>query len=88
MPNKEMNTTASHAIADFIVRTEYIDIPAPIIQKAKECILDCVGVTLYGLRFEASRMARGMIEGIGGFGGRATVLGTEIRVPPFLAAIT
>ena len=80
-----MNTTVSHAIADFIVRTEYINIPAPIIQRAKECILDCIGVTLYGLRFEASRMAQGMVEGIGSFGG-ATVLGTEIRVPPFLAA--
>ena len=80
-----MQPTVSQAIADFIVRTEYTDIPAPIIQKAKECILDCIGVALYGSRFEASHMARGMVEGIGGFGG-ATVLGTGMKGPPFLAA--
>ena len=43
-----MNTTVSHAIRNFIVQTEYTDIPAPITQRAKECILDCIGVTLYG----------------------------------------
>jgi len=81
-----MNTTVRHAIADFIVRTGYSNIPAPMIQKAKECLLDIIGVALYGSRFEASQIAWAMIENIGSADGKATILGIGKKVPPSFAA--
>jgi 2-methylcitrate dehydratase PrpD len=81
-----MNTTVSHAIADFIVQTGYPDIPAAIIQKAKECLLDIIGVTLYGSKFRASHIAWAMIENSGSFEGKATILGKGIKASPAFAA--
>lgn len=78
--------TITQGIADYIVRTKYADIPAKILKKAKECILDSIGVALYGSRFEASIIASTVAEESNSSGGKASILGRGMKTPPSLAA--
>ena len=78
--------TVNQGIADYIVRTGYADIPGPVINRAKECILDSIGVALYGSKFEASLIA----FAVGGESGEqkrgSSVLGKRKKIFPPLAA--
>ena len=47
----------SRALADFIVRTDYDDIPAHVIENQKKSVLDAIGIT-YG----ASTLGDGVPE--------------------------
>ena len=78
--------TVSQQIANFIYDTSYGDLPDDVINRAKQCLLDSIGVTLYGASFEASRIS---VEMVGDVAGKAesTVLGTELKAPSFLAAL-
>ena len=78
--------TVSQGIADYIARTGYADIPGPIINRAKECILDSIGVALYGSKFEASLIAFAVAGESGEQKGGASVLGRQKKIFPPLAA--
>lgn len=78
--------TVIQGIADYIVHTEYGDIPALVRNKAKECIMDSIGVALYGSKFEASQIALAVVGGANSPGGGASILCSGTKVLPYLAA--
>ncbi|MBN2124203.1 MAG: MmgE/PrpD family protein [Deltaproteobacteria bacterium] len=78
--------TLSHELAEYIAATGYEDIPAEVIAKGKDCILDSLGNALYGLSFEASRIAMDVLCGETPSGKGAAVLGTAYRAPAWTAA--
>ncbi|MDY6874635.1 MAG: MmgE/PrpD family protein [Chloroflexota bacterium] len=78
--------TVSQQIANFICGTGYGDLPDDVIDRARQCFLDSIGVALYGVSFEASRISVEMVRDVAGKA-EATVLGTELKAPSFLAAL-
>ena len=56
-----------------------------VVEKAKLCILDNIGVALYGTKFEAAQILRTFATESGGRE-EATVLGSRVKVPAGLAA--
>jgi 2-methylcitrate dehydratase PrpD len=78
--------TVAQKVADYIFRTKYGDIPPEILKQARQCILDCIGVALYGSTFEASRIALAVIGDPGIPRGGASIFGTCVKTVPHLAA--
>jgi 2-methylcitrate dehydratase PrpD len=78
--------TVTQEMAEYIVSTGYNDIPDPVISKAKECILDSIGVALYGSRFDASKIAFAVVGEGGGQEGGASVLGKRTKIFAPMAA--
>lgn len=76
---------ATAAIAEFLHTTEYDDIPTEVVGKAKQHILDCVGVTLAGSTAPIGRIVREHLVEQGG-SEHATVIGLALRTTPPLAA--
>ena len=50
------------ALADFLVRTGYRDLPEACVEKATHCLLDLVGVTLAGSDHQIARAAARQVE--------------------------
>jgi 2-methylcitrate dehydratase PrpD len=73
-------------LAEYAVRVRYEEIPAEVLQRAKDCIADTVAVILFGAQFPWSKIiitqARQM-----GTGGECAVLGTGARVCATAAAL-
>jgi 2-methylcitrate dehydratase PrpD len=78
--------TVAQGIAHYIVQTGYSDIPGSVIDRAKECILDSIGVALYGSRFQASAIALDVVGDSGQQKRGASVFGRRARIFPPLAA--
>lgn len=70
-----MSASASQVLARFAAGLQYEDIPAAVVQKAKDCIVDTVAACTYGSRFGWSRIVTGYAARYGQ-GGRCDVLGT------------
>jgi 2-methylcitrate dehydratase PrpD len=83
---EKRNMSATQKIADYIVRTSYANIPDSILRKARECILDSIGVALYGSSFEASRIAFAVVGGSGSLEEKASILGRKTKTLPSLAS--
>lgn len=73
-------------IAEFVYKTQYVHIPPQVIDKAKQCLLDSIGVAIYGSRFEASRISQEVIRQIGSVG-KASILGTCYKSSSPMAAM-
>lgn len=86
--DKKRDATITQGMAEYIVGTGYGDIPPSIIKKAKDCLLDIIGVSFYGSKFEASRIALSIIEGSGNAEGGTSVFGHGRKILPSLAAFT
>jgi len=78
--------TVMQGIAGYIVRTRYGDIPFLVIERAKGCIMDSIGVALYGSTFEASQIALAVVGGASSPGGGASILCGGAKVIPCLAS--
>ena len=65
-------------LADFVVDTKYKDVPEEARLKAKQCILDCLGVTLAGSIDPINKPIKEYLEEIGGKE-QSTVIGLGIR---------
>lgn len=76
----------SQQIADFVSRTNYECFPEVVVEKAKQCLLDSIGVALYGASFEASKICQALIKDFEGKE-ESFLLGTNYRAPSFLAAL-
>jgi 2-methylcitrate dehydratase PrpD len=83
---KEKRIEAAREIAQFIAEARFSKIPGPVIQRAKNCILDALGCGLYGREFEASKIVTQVVQE---WGGRpeSTILGTGLKVPSGMAAL-
>jgi len=72
--------------ADFVVRTGWADLPEALVALGKQHILDALGLALAGQQAESGPIIRRYLAGLGLAKGEATVLGTELRLPPRFAA--
>jgi 2-methylcitrate dehydratase PrpD len=74
-------------VADFIVRTKYEDIPGNVIELGKKTILDGFGLALAGSVSVSGPVIRNYIETLGLVPGKASIIGTNTKVPPRFAAL-
>ena len=73
-------STVSEKIAEWVQITNYNCIPEEVLDIAKRCILDFVGVALAGSREETARIVRQYLNEVNGKG-EATVIGLGIKAP-------
>jgi 2-methylcitrate dehydratase PrpD len=65
-------------LADWAVKMTYEDLPQPVKEKAKCCILDCSGVTLAAVKSDVGQIFRTLLPELGGLG-PCSVLGSGKR---------
>jgi 2-methylcitrate dehydratase PrpD len=75
-------------VGKFVVETRYEDIPAAIIELGKKSILDGLGLALAGSRAQTGPICRRYLEHLSVCGGKATIVGTELKTSPRFAAWT
>jgi len=73
-------------LAEFVVRTDFRDIPRDVVEHAKLCILDWLGAALAGSRSLVAKVVISFLEKFG-WGDGVTVIGTPIRTHPVFAAL-
>ena len=78
--------TAARTLARFASELKLADVPALDVERATQCIIDSVGVTLLGSTFPWAQMARRYAEHYGA-GGTSRVWGSPTRVSAPLAAL-
>jgi len=79
-----MNVT--HQIANYIQTAEYDGFPEVVIEKAKLCLLDWIGVTLAGAREPISDVMFDLASVVGG-GEQATIVGRGTKTNVLLASL-
>ncbi|MEM3849036.1 MAG: MmgE/PrpD family protein [Zestosphaera sp.] len=72
-------------LAKFIYEVRYEDLPSEVVEKAKTCFLDYVGVALAGSRTEFGETITKFVKQLGGVG-ESTVIGDGSAVPSVNAA--
>jgi len=75
-------------VAEFIVNTKYDDIPANVIELGKKTILDGFGLALAGSVSVSGPIIRRYIDSLGLSPGKASILGTKLKVSPRFAALS
>lgn len=82
-----MSQTAAVTLARFAAGLSLADVPAPVVGRARNCIIDTVGVAAFGSRFPWSQAVARYASRFGS-GGRCTVLGLpQLRLPAQMAAL-
>lgn len=76
----------TQALAEYVVRTGFADLPAEAVTQAKRAVLDTLGVTLAGSLEPCARIAGEVIAAEGGQP-VATVIGQGFKAPPRAAAL-
>jgi 2-methylcitrate dehydratase PrpD len=74
------------ALAEFVHDTNFEDIPPAVIEKGKECFLDCLGCALAGVEDDASRLITEYVSENGGKG-QASVIGSPLKTDVMNAAL-
>jgi 2-methylcitrate dehydratase PrpD len=74
-------------VAEFIVNTRYEDIPAPVMELGRKSILDGFGLALAGSVSDMGPLMRQYVQAQGLSGGRASIIGTNIKAPARFAAL-
>src|SRR5258708_10404917 len=74
-------------VSEFIVNTKYEDIPENVIAIGKKTILHGFGLSLARSAAESGPIIRQYIETLGGRGGKASIIGTKMKVHPRCAAL-
>src|ERR1043166_7311737 len=80
-----MATGTTEKLAAHAVKVRYEDLPPEAIEKAKDCILDQIGVELIGSTLEWNKIAYQYVADMGGRG-ESTVVNYGIKVPALDAA--
>jgi 2-methylcitrate dehydratase PrpD len=80
-----MEPGATEKLATHAVRLRYEDIPPEVIEKAKDCILDQIGVELIGSTLAWNKIAYRYVLEMGGRG-ESTIVNYGTRVPTLDAA--
>ena len=73
-------------VAEFVVSTRYEDIPENVITLGKKSILDGFGLALAGSVSTLSPLLRRYIQSLGLCAGHSSIIGTDLKAPPRLAA--
>jgi 2-methylcitrate dehydratase PrpD len=74
-------------VTEFIVNTKYEDIPANVIELGKKTLLDGFGLALAGSVSVSGPIIRQYIETLGLSPGKASVIGTNLKLPVRFAAL-
>jgi 2-methylcitrate dehydratase PrpD len=77
----------TESVANFIVQTKYEDIPANVIELGKKTILDGFGLALAGSVSASGPVVRQYLATLGLARGKASIIGTRIKVPTRFAAL-
>src|SRR5690606_27475440 len=78
--------SATAALAAFASSLQFSDIPADVIAKAKQCLLDTTGCCIYGVTLPPLRKLIHMVVSEGAKPA-SSILGTTERVSPSQAAL-
>lgn len=78
--------TAARTLAGYAAGLRYEDIPAPALERARQCIIDTTGAALFGSRLPWSRILAGHAQHCGG-NGSSRVIGSALKVAPPAAAL-
>ena len=79
-----MGTTKQ--FVDYVTGMSFSQLPEPVVKRAKELILDTLGVTVAGVATPSATRVHNYVRQEGG-NRVATVLGTDLRTTPTLAAL-
>ena len=79
-------TILSGKIAQFMFEVNYQELPLEVIDKAKQCLMDTLGVAILGSRYSASRIVGDVVDHCHGRE-ESVVIGTYYKAPAFLAAL-
>jgi len=74
-------------VADFVLNTQWSDIPAETVELGKKSILDGLGLALSGSKAETAGLIQQYIKSLGCESGTATVLGSGGKYPARFAAL-
>jgi 2-methylcitrate dehydratase PrpD len=77
----------TRSVAEFIVGTQYKDIPAAVIELGKKSILDGFGLALAGSVSSMGPLVRQYIQTFGATSATASIIGTGVRCHPRFAAL-
>jgi 2-methylcitrate dehydratase PrpD len=77
---------ATRTLCRYAVNTRYEDLPSDVIEKAKLCILNILGVEFGGYKTRIGRLHVNMAKNIGGGRPEATIVGDGTKVSVPLAA--
>jgi 2-methylcitrate dehydratase PrpD len=72
--------------ADFVVNSQYGDLPPDVVESGKKSILDGIGLALAGSRAETGKLVVQYVESLGCTKRDAVVIGTSLRFPLRFAA--
>ncbi len=78
--------TAAHTLAEFATALQFERVPANVIERAKDCVIDTVAACTYGATLPWSKIVIDYAERYGK-GGASAVLGTRLKVHAPLAAL-
>jgi 2-methylcitrate dehydratase PrpD len=83
---KRNKMTLSEKIAEFIFRTNYGDLPPEVVNKAKQCLMDALGVSVLGSKSLASKI---VFDAVNHFQSRqdSVLIGTPCKAAAPLAAM-
>jgi 2-methylcitrate dehydratase PrpD len=73
-------------VGRFVVNTTYEDIPPDVVELGKKSILDGLGLALAGSRAQTGTICRRYLQELGVCGGKAIVIGSELKTSPRFAA--
>ncbi len=77
----------TRAVADFIVRTRYEDLPGEVIELGKKSLLDSIGLALAGSVAHTGEIGRAYVQSLSPGKGAASVIGSTLKVAPRFAAL-
>lgn len=81
-----MAKTAAQTLGQFAAELAFTDIPSPVVERAKDCIIDTVAAARFGAQFPWSRMVVDYATRYGS-GGPCSIIGTDVRVHAPCAAL-
>ncbi|MGQ0524275.1 MAG: MmgE/PrpD family protein [Betaproteobacteria bacterium] len=80
-------TTAAQQLAEFAVGLKYEDIPAEVVERAKDCVIDTVAACVFGAELPWTKTVIGYAQR-NSAAGECSVLGTPIKVRAPFACLT
>jgi len=82
---RPMNKLISEQLAEVVVNIQFDELPSPVIEQAKMCILDLLGSIYAGIDTQPIKIISDMVKEIGGTP-EATIIGDDIKTSSLLAA--
>jgi 2-methylcitrate dehydratase PrpD len=73
-------------VAEFVVQTQFADIPPDVIELGKKSLLDGIGLALAGSKLQTADILETYMNSLLFNGGSSTVIGASNKLPPRFAA--